>query len=440
MSSQNVCNKCGKTFSNVGNLNVHKKTVCNDVIKYLNCEFCLANFKRRSTLNSHYGTCKIKLEKESNKEKSIYIENEQIKKELLNIKIENRKQKDKQKITNQKYETELKNTNQKYETELKNMNDKYTSEIKHLKDKLNFSEENSRKQINLLQEENKRLTELLSNLSDKLPISTQTNSNNTSTNTVINISANIFDQLNPITDETFFQYGQEITQKILLQGLDSVLNLGMKHFKDKVVCTDKSRNTLKYKMKDQIVNDKGGVRLAEQIINQSIEPKVKLYDKTLVDTYKKKTRDPTTLKYEQAQLNSMIELRNAIVDNDDELKTKIGSKLSKRVPTNHAMIADINGATTKNMWEFFNQADKSCERILFNSIEYFLVRDANKNVIRALEVDDDGLPILDTEIDFSAQTMKLLPPPTREQTPDRDPGKKSRGRPKKVNIPEGADM
>ncbi len=424
MSTKPQCNFCKKFFSSVGNLNAHIKNVCSKVSPNLQCEFCKKSFKLDLTLKRHHLVCKARISQESNKQLQ-----EQVDLSIKNI--------------IKKYENELKNIKNKHKSDLKNIQDKLEISEENSRKQINrleISDENSRKQINLLQEENKRLTELLSNLSDKLPISTQTNSNNTSTNTVINISANIFDQLNPITDETFFQYGQEITQKILLQGLDSVLNLGMKHFKDKVVCTDKSRNTLKYKMKDQIVNDKGGVRLAEQIINQSIEPKVKLYDKTLVDTYKKKTRDPTTLKYEQAQLNSMIELRNAIVDNDDELKTKIGSKLSKRVPTNHAMIADINGATTKNMWEFFNQADKSCERILFNSVEYFLVRDANKNVIRALEVDDDGLPILDTEIDFSAQTMKLLPPPTREQTTDRDPEKKSRGRPKKVNIPEGAEM
>ncbi len=363
-----TCDKCGKAFSNIGNLNVHKKTVCSDKIELLDCKYCEQSFKRHANLLNHYSTCKEKVKYDINKEQ------------------------------------------------------KYISEIQSLKEK-NI----------VLEREIQRLNELLTTLSSKLPENTTTTTNSNNTNTYININANIFDQLNPITDETFFQYGQEITQKVLFQGLEGVLNLGMKHFKDKVVCTDKSRNTLKYKMKDQIVNDKGGVRLAEQIINQSIEPKVKLYDKTLVDTYKKKTRDPTTLKYEQAQLNSMIELRNAIVDNDEELKTKIGSKLSKRVPTNHALLADINGATTKNMWDFFNQADKSCERILFNSIEYFLVRDANKNVIRALEVDDDGLPILDTEIDFSEQTRKLLPPPTRQSE---EQVKKTRGRPKKVKAPE----
>jgi hypothetical protein len=402
MSSPHQCPKCKKTFSNIGNLNVHLKNVCNDEIKTLECEYCHKDFKIQITLTRHYITCKAKAQQELNEEINIKAQYENLKTEFNKL--------------------------------LLKVN---SLELTH-KTELSFAKE----KINLYEEENKRLSDLLASLTDKIPVSSsQTNSNNT-----VNINMAIFDQLKPITDETFFQYGQEITQTVLLQGLESVLNLGMKHLKDKVVCTDKSRNTLKYKMKDQIVNDKGGVRLAEQLIEQSIEPKVKMYDKVLVDVYKKKSRDHTTMKDEQAQLNSMIELRNAIVSNDDTLKTKIGSKLSKRAPTNHAMIADLNGATTQNMWEFFNQANKSCERIMFNSIEYFLVRDANKNVIRALEVDEDGLPIMNTDIDFSEHVQKLLPPPMhtnsnnlsdlpplKERTLlDATDQKPKRGRPKKI--------
>jgi hypothetical protein len=403
-----ICEKCKKTFSSVGNLNFHIKTSCSDDIEYINCEFCNQQFKLKSSLTRHLSICKAKLKEDATKEQNVKDENTTLK-------------------------TEIKILKDKHKIDLKTTKDKYEIEINNLKKNLKLAEENYKQQITRLEAEIKVLTEFMDTLSDKSTVQ-NTNSNNT----YININANIFDNLKSITDETFFQYGQELTQSVLLQGIESVIGLCMKHLKDKIVCTDRARNTLNYKINDQLVKDKGGVRLAEQIIEQSIEPKVKMYDKTLVDTYNKKSRDHTVLKEEQSRLDSMIELRNAIISNDQTLKAKIGSKLSKRAPTNHSLLADLNGATTQNMWEFFNQVDKTRERILFNSVEYFLVRDANKNVIRALEVDDDGCPITESQIDFSeqvhAQNQKLLPPPTRQQ--DQETVKKQRGRPrKKVSIP-----
>ena len=156
----------------------------------------------------------------------------------------------------------------------------------------------------------------------------------------------------------------------------------------------------------------------------------------------------------------MMELRNAVFDKDEEFKAKFGAKLSKRSLTNHAMIADMNGATTQNMWEFFRGCDPKSERVIFNGTEYFLVRDARKNVIRALLVDDDGIPISESEIDFSQQVaaqQQLLPPPSRtpmtppsSQSAHRDASerqssepeiqepKKRRGRPRKAEKKEEA--
>ncbi len=404
MSKEFLCAKCNKSFSTLGNLKAHLKTICSSQSPKIHCEFCNHTFNVKSSLKRHYTTCKVKIERDASKEK-------QTNSEFILLKEKYEREKNEFTVLKEKYEKE----NLVLKIELKSSN----------------------QQISHLELENKRLADIVSNLTEKMPVLDQSTTNNT-----VNINMTLFDQLNPITEETFFQYGQEITQSVLLQGLESVLNLGMKHLKDKIVCTDRSRNTLNYKINDQLVKDKGGVRLAEQLIEQSIEPKVKLYDKTLLDVYRKKSRDPTVMKDEQSKLDSMIELRNAIIDTDHEaLKTKIGSKLSKRAHTNHAMLADLNGATTQNMWEFFSQVDKTRERILFNSVEYFLVRDANKNVIRALEVDDDGVPILETEIDFSEQTRKLLPPPPAflhsiVSSTDSDSKKKTRGRPKKVQIPK----
>jgi hypothetical protein len=393
MSSEKfLCDKCNKTFYSLGNLNIHIKTVCSDSIVHISCQYCNQKFKTKSSLIRHTSSCKIKLEQDSIRE----------------------------------------HTNKSELTLLKEKYEKETLEHKTETLVLNAELKNTKQQILYLESEIKRLSDLLSTLTEKMPVVDQ------STTNTVNINVNLFDHLNPITEETFFQYGQELTQSVFLQGMESVLNLGMKHFKDKIVCTDRSRNTLNYKINDQLVKDKGGIRLAEQLIEQSIEPKIKLYDKSLIDTYTRKSKDPTVLKEEQSRLDSMIELRNAIITNDDELKSKIGSKLSKRAMTNHALLADMNGATTQNMWEYFTSVDKSKERVLFNSVEYFLVRDANKNVIRALLVDDDGIPITDAEIDFSEQVQKLLPPPMRktDSTLQDISKKKTRGRPKKVKAPD----
>jgi hypothetical protein len=390
MSTVHQCKKCNKTFSTLSNLKAHLKTVCAEEIKLLECEYCHGNFRSQSSLVRHYNVCKVKVAQDSTQE--ITLKNEY---EILKV-------------------------------QLKTMED---------------SSKEQKEQIAFLKSENDRLLSIVAKFTEKSS-DTQINTNNNTNNTV-NINMNLFDHIEPITSETFFKYGQELTQTALLQGFEHLMSLAMKHLKDKIVCTDRSRNTLNYKINDQQVKDLGGTRLAEQLLEQSIEPKVRQHDRILVDTYVRKCKDPTVLKTEQSQLDSMIELRNAIVENSNmsAIKTKIGSRLSKRAITNHAMLADLNGATTENMWEFFKQVDKSKERVLFDSIEYFLIRDANKNVIRAVEVDEDGIPIMETQIDFSEHarreplaTSELLLPPVKKQPVEIpcEPVPKKRGRPRKI--------
>ena len=67
-----ICEYCNKSYSNISNLNYHKKTAkfCMDIQKknepektefvILQCEYCNKEFNKKSTLLSHLLTCKVK--------------------------------------------------------------------------------------------------------------------------------------------------------------------------------------------------------------------------------------------------------------------------------------------------------------------------------------------------------------------------------------------
>jgi hypothetical protein len=191
--STNTCSKCNKTFSNLGNLNLHLRTICTDKIDYLECEYCHQQFKRQSSLTVHHTVCKIKLAQDNNKEK-LY---DSLKNDFNTLK--------------EKYEhlTEIHETSE----------ENYRQTIARME----TSEENYRQTIARMENEITRLTDILSSLTDKLPTGGNINSNNTSNNVLnINVNAEIIEKLNSITDETFFEYGKELTQSVFLQGLESV--------------------------------------------------------------------------------------------------------------------------------------------------------------------------------------------------------------------------
>jgi len=165
-----ICEFCNKGFSNISNLNYHKRTAkfCMNIQKknepekeksefvILNCEYCSKEFNKKSTLLSHLLTCKVKeykdkIDKEcielriklESKDEQLRSKDEQIKK--LEEKVE-------------RYESQLFDNNNKLTEQLINRpqivnnntnNNNYTIEFNKLKNELlPFTDANIKNCIN----------------------------------------------------------------------------------------------------------------------------------------------------------------------------------------------------------------------------------------------------------------------------------------------------
>ncbi len=134
------CQKCKKTFSNRGNLNVHIKTVCSENIPLVDCEYCKKHFKLPIILARHLIICKAKIAFESNKQK---------------------KNKDDSKNDDN---LDIKSLEDKHRFEIELLENKYKALEKNYKDKIEYMEkENIR-----ITEDKKRLLDLLTILTNKI--------------------------------------------------------------------------------------------------------------------------------------------------------------------------------------------------------------------------------------------------------------------------------
>jgi hypothetical protein len=97
---------------------------------------------------------------------------------------------------------------------------------------------------------------------------------NTSTGTTINRNNVVLNNLQPLTDEDLQEHLEHLTLNFIQEGAKGYADFaGSYPFKDRLVCTDKSRKKLKYKDGDgEVIDDGGGIKIAQRFF-QAIAPR-----------------------------------------------------------------------------------------------------------------------------------------------------------------------
>lgn len=96
----------------------------------------------------------------------------------------------------------------------------------------------------------------------------------TSGATTINRNNVVLPNLTPLTDEDFHEHLEHLTLNFIQEGAKGYADFANTYpFKDRLVCTDKSRKKLKYKDGDgEVVEDGGGIKLTQRFF-QAIAPR-----------------------------------------------------------------------------------------------------------------------------------------------------------------------
>ena len=245
----NTCNYCNTTFLSKSSLISHQKRAryCLDIQKQLNpdlpieqllCKYCDKNFSRKSDKDRHEFVC---------------INNN----ELLYNKLKDCKE---------EYENKLKEKDREYENKLKEKD----REMVKLKEEYENKLKEKDKEINSIRLENeiskreiyRELHESSKNCVEKMATQPKNVSNNNILNNIPTLNINQ-EHLSQAADNGF-------TKELFLQGQAGVAKFLLEYIKESnngvipIVVSDKSREILKYKDKNQeIVTDTKGNKLTQ---------------------------------------------------------------------------------------------------------------------------------------------------------------------------------
>jgi hypothetical protein len=253
------CEFCKKEFSNKSNLICHQKTAkyClklreENLPNGFNCDYCNEKFLRKSVLTSHLEKCKFKKELDQNEL-------------ILKLKSEHKL----------------------------NLESKLLEKDNIIKD--------LKKQIEDLQNKNQ---ELALRAIDK-PTNITNNKNTDVTNNQNKILNNI-GVLNLDPDKLEEVFMNRMTLQHVIDGQLGVANLIHQHFltdennNPLAVCTDKSRQIIKYKGKNgEIIKDQKGYHLASKIYSLSEKAAMKVREGYIQNVYNNTEDDKALLKQER---------------------------------------------------------------------------------------------------------------------------------------------
>jgi hypothetical protein len=251
----NKCDFCNSTFIKKSNLDYHLKTnkKCNIirgiVLEVFKCDICSKELSTKYNLEKHIKTCKerkeeLYQEKITELEKLINKKNKIIKKlEIaINIKIEQIKDND---------------------TQLRDKDE----QLKYKDEQIKYKDQQLKDKDEELKEKNKTITEYLNKLNsmaEKRPI----------INNTINNITNYLNKVGDINLEDFqsnrIKYESYKNPKDFYKILGTYLALNTS-LKNKVICSDISRN-ITYYMKDGVITkDQGGISLLEYVLRYKTE-------------------------------------------------------------------------------------------------------------------------------------------------------------------------
>jgi hypothetical protein len=302
------CEFCKKTFFNKSNLVKHQNTAkfCLDIqnkeikSEFL-CEYCNKNFTRKDGLDEHIKVCN---------EKNIYF----TKKEINKLK----RQLDKQTKT-------IENQNKTID-ELKTK----SLEIELYK---TLYEEEKQKVVKQQETIEKLASKAIENAGTKT-----TNINNNNRN-------QIYNALQPLTDDYMRDQRQYLTYNNIKNGAHGIAHFASTHtFKDRIFCSDKSRLNFVFKNEsDNIIKDPEGVEITKRFIEINREELLRLVTEYLNYITTELMDDATSgemYKFWADKREEFIAIRSAVVkgnvsDNKesyDEFKKNFLLALSNLVP------------------------------------------------------------------------------------------------------------
>ena len=274
------CEFCDKSFSNKSNLNYHKKNnkKCqiiqnqnsnNDISTLSSCEFCNKIFR---DLNSHYKTCKKKIDTEFQKlqfEKDEEIKKLQIKKNKEIKKLQFEKDEEIKKIRNEKDE-KIKRIHNEKDEEIKKLRNEKDEEIKKLQ-----------MRIVELEAENKIYLQDR-DLVQKLAAQPKTTTNNNDNR--IRINNNFFDNPERIKQ----MIDEKLTKDYISDGQKGVAQFACNNLlKDEngnmnYICSDPSRHIFRFQNSEgNIEKDINANKLTNMLIDAGITNKTASISKSL---------------------------------------------------------------------------------------------------------------------------------------------------------------
>jgi hypothetical protein len=338
MSGKFRCDICLKEFSNKYSLKTHIETICKRSQELtFNCLYCSSNFSTKTVLNKHMKICTRKTEYELRNQNTLLtneIQELKIKLEQLQTATDDRirsaetNYNSKLEQSHLEYASQIKNIVQNYESKLEELakkHDVYKSSISQSYNAIKDDNSEKDKKLEYLRGKNKVLQEQVNKLNDKP----------TYTNTVNNtINNNLYIQnLEPITDELIRKTGESIGIMDLKDGTPGIMRKFHPVLKDRVICTDATRNSLMYNYNGQLKRDTRGQMLTDKIIS-SAEPQFNIYMDE-IDKYYKNLDFENMSDIERSRIDAQYanyrELNRAIQTKGEITKKKISKRISKMI-------------------------------------------------------------------------------------------------------------
>jgi hypothetical protein len=302
------------------------------------CIYCEKSLSNKQNLTRHYNTCKIKRQKDeeeslrnnTNKE----FEN-LIKKYENNIREMNYTHDtniNNIEVNNQKLLKELKDT---YEEKIRNLTHSFELKIIKLENTIDVYKlrcEDYKDQLKTYQESNKEIT-----------IKAIENTGTKTTNTINNRNQ-VYQSLQPLTNDFMQEQTRFLTYKDIKDGAHSIAHFASNHtFKDRVFCSDKSRLNFVFKNEnDVIIKDPEGVEITKRFIEINKDELLRLLDEyfNVIITELDKDLDAVEYKHWAERREEILAIRSAIKkgnvqDNKEyysEFKRSFLTALSDLVP------------------------------------------------------------------------------------------------------------
>lgn len=311
------------------------------------CSYCNKEFKQKQGLIRHLGnSCKIKQEKENNDKHKVEIEELKV-----NYDKKEKENNDKHKVEIEELKSyydkqifELKNKYEKTIIEISNECDKKINNIVH-EYELNITKLNTELESNkMFIIEFKKQHELQNNTNKELTIKAIENSGTKNINTVNHNRNQIYQNMQPLTDEHMRDQTQYLTVNNVKNGAHGIAHFASNHtFKDRLFCSDKSRLNFVFKNESEsIIKDPEGVEITKKFIDINRDELMRLLDEyfDVILNELDKDLDIIEFKHWAAKREEIIAIRSAVKNGNtqhnkeyySEFKKSFLSALSDLVP------------------------------------------------------------------------------------------------------------